>query len=239
MALLPVDGAGYAAQRSLLDAAHVPVIRTLSPDLDVAIIDFTSPHAQAAREQLGQLAPRTAILAITPPRAGLDSMILEVVAPEAVGAELVPRLQHLRARLAMLKEAQQRQRDLQVLLELTARYAEATDVGGLLHDVTRRLAEEMQIDRVALVVVDGERQEGTIIAASDDAKLSDHRIDLARYPEVREVLRTGKPVIVEDAPSHPLLEDVKATVAARGIRNLAALPLAVGGQVQGVLLLRR
>jgi PAS domain S-box-containing protein len=32
---------------------------------------------------------------------------------------------------------------------------------------------------------------------------------------------------------------VKATVAARGIRNLAALPLTVGGQVQGVLLLRR
>ncbi|PZR18823.1 MAG: histidine kinase [Archangium gephyra] len=139
----------------------------------------------------------------------------------------------------MFKEAQQRQRDLQVLLELTARYAEASDVNELFHDVTRRLAEELNIDRVALVVVDGERGEGTIIAASDDAGLKDHKIDLARYPEVREVLRTGKPVIVEDAPSHPMMEDVKATVAARGIRNLAALPLAVRGQVQGILLLRR
>ena len=81
----------------------------------------------------------------------------------------MPRLAHLRARLAMFSEAQQRQRDLQVLLELTARYAEATDINELLHDVTRRLADELHIDRVAFVVVDGERGEGTIIAASDDA----------------------------------------------------------------------
>lgn len=239
VAVLPADGPRTAALKALLLAANVPVVQTLSPDLDIAIIDLTAPGAAEAHKTLAQVAPRTAVLGVTVPRASVDAVVLEVVAPDSVEAELVPRLQHLRARLAMLKEAQQRQRDLQVLLELTARYAEATDVGSLLHDVTRRLAEEMQIDRVALVVVDGERQEGTIIAASDDAKLTDHRIDLARYPEVREVLRTSKPVIVEDAPSHPLLEDVKASVAARGIRNLAALPLTVGGQVQGVLLLRR
>jgi PAS domain S-box-containing protein len=239
VAVLPADGPRAAALKALLFAANVPVVQTVSPDLDIAIIDLTAPGADQAHKALAQLAPRTAVLGVTVPRASVDAVVLEVVAPDSIEAELVPRLQHLRARLAMLKEAQQRQRDLQVLLELTARYAEATDVGSLLHDVTRRLAEEMQIDRVALVVVGGERQEGTIIAASDDAKLTDHRIDLARYPEVREVLRTSKPVIVEDAPSHPLLEDVKATVAARGIRNLAALPLTVGGQVQGVLLLRR
>jgi PAS domain S-box-containing protein len=239
VAVLPADGPRTAALKALLFAANVPVVQTVSPDLDIAIIDLTAPGADQAHKTLAQLAPRTAVLGVTVPRASVDAVVLEVVAPDSIEAELVPRLQHLRARLAMLKEAQQRQRDLQVLLELTARYAEATDVGSLLHDVTRRLAEEMQIDRVALVVVGGERQEGTIIAASDDAKLTDHRIDLARYPEVREVLRTSKPVIVEDAPSHPLLEDVKATVAARGIRNLAALPLTVGGQVQGVLLLRR
>lgn len=237
--MLPLDGARRAQLLGLLDASGVPVVEAITPDLDVAIVDLTAPSAEAARALLTEKAPRAAILGVTAPQPSIDAQVLEVVAPDAVERELVPRLTHLRARLATLKEAQQRQRDLQVLLELTARYAEATDVGELLYDVTRRLAEEMHIDRVALVVVDGERGEGTIIAASDDARLKDHKIDLARYPEVREVLRTGKPVIVEDAPSHPLLEDVKASVAARGIRNLAALPLAVRGQVQGILLLRR
>ncbi len=237
--MLPLDGARRPRLLSLLAAAGVPVADTLGPELDVAIIDLEAAGAAHAQVELTALAPRAAVLGITTPQPSIDAVVLEVVAPQAVEFELVPRLSHLRARLATLKEAQQRQRDLQVLLELTARYAEASDVNELFHDVTRRLAEELQIDRVALVVVDGERGEGTIIAASDDAGLTDHKIDLARYPEVREVLRTGKPVIVEDAPSHPLLEDVKATVAARGIRNLAALPLAVRGQVQGILLLRR
>ena len=239
VALLPLDGARHAQLKALLAASNIAVVDALTPGLDVAIVDLGAPTAEAARQLLALQAPRVAILGITQPRPSVDAVVLEVVAPDAVDHELVPRLVHLRARLAMVKEAQQRQRDLQVLLELTARYAEATDIGGLLYDVTRRLAEEMQIDRVALVVVDGEKGEGTIIAASDDAGLRDRRLDLALYPEVREVLRTHKPVIVEDAPSHPLLEDVKASVAARGIRNLAAFPLAVGGQVQGVLLLRR
>ena len=237
--MLPIDGALSVQVKGLLEAAGVPVTDGLGPELDVAVVDLGAVGVEIARKLLSEKSPRAAILGITTPKAGVDPAVFEVVAPECVAAELVPRLAHLRARLAMFKEAQQRQRDLQVLLELTARYAEATDINELLHDVTRRLADELSIDRVAFVVVDGERGEGTIIAASDDPALKDHKIDLARYPEVREVLRTGKPVIVEDAPSHPLLEDVKASVAARGIRNLAAMPLTVRGHVQGVLLLRR
>lgn len=237
--VLPADSALRPHLKSLLEAANVPVLEKVSPELDIAIVDLTAPSAGAAQVSLLERAPRVAVLGIASLGAAIDPVVLEVVAPGAVDVELVSRLGHLRARLATLKEAQQRQRDLKVLLELTARYAEAADVDELFHDVTRRLAEEMQIDRVALIVVDGEKPEGTIVAASDDAALKNLTIDLARYPEVREAVRTGKPVILEDAPSHPLLEDVKETVAARGIRNIAALPLAVRGQVQGVLLLRR
>lgn len=239
VAVLPIDGARYGQLKALLEGAGVPVADGWGPELDVAVVDLGAAGVEQVRRVLAEKAPRAAILGITTPTPDVDAGVFEVIAPESVAKELVPRLAHLRARLAMFQEAQQRQRDLQVLLELTARYAEATDINELLHDVTRRLADELQIDRVAFAVVDGERGEGTIIAASDDPLLKDHRIDLARYPEVREVVRTGKPVIVEDAPSHPLLEDVKASVAARGIRNLAAMPLAVRGQVQGVLLLRR
>lgn len=237
--MLPSDGPLRPRLTALLGAAHVPVLEKPTHDLDVAIVDLAAPGAPSSRDALLAAAPRAAIFGVAAPNTPMDPVVLEVVAPAELDAELVPRLGHLRARLATLKEAQQRQRDLKVLLELTAAYAEAADVDELFHDVTRRLAEELQIDRVALVVVDAERQEGTIVAASDDAALKDLRIDLARYPEVREVLRTGKPVILEDAPSHPMLEDVKDTVAAQGIRNIAALPLAVRGQVEGVLLLRR
>lgn len=239
MVVLPAGGARRSRLVEVLTRAGVPVVEVVGPSLDVAVLDLEDPGASAAWSLLREQAPRAAVLGVQVPTAGVAAQVLEVVSPTTMEAELVPRLAHLRARLATLSETQQRQRDLQVLLELTARYAEATDLDELFHDVTRRLAEELQIDRVALVVVDVQRGQGTIIAASDDAGLKDHRIDLARYPEVQEVLRTRKPVIVEDAPTHPLLEGVKASVAARGIRSIAALPLAVRGEVQGILLLRR
>ena len=117
----------------------------------------------------------------------------------------------VQSRHAMLHEAQQRQRDLSLLLELTADYAESLDVEALLHDVTRRLAEEMDI--APRRAGGAGRDSGTPASSSPPATtpaLKDLRIELARYPEIREVVRTGKPVLVEDAPSHPLLEGVKS-----------------------------
>lgn len=239
VALAPSDGPLLPRIRAALGAAGIAFVEEPQKDLDIAIVDASAPDAAASRAALGALAPRIAFLGIASLETPVDPDLLEVVSPEAIENELVSRLQHLRARLATFKEAQQRQRDLQVLLELTAAYADAADVDELFHGVTRRLADELKIDRVALLVVNADDAQGTIVAASDDPALKDLRLDLARYPEVREVLRTGKPVILEDAPSHPLLEDVKVTVAARGIRNIAALPLAVRGKVEGVLLLRR
>jgi GAF domain-containing protein len=119
-----------------------------------------------------------------------------------------------------------------MLLELTARYAESSDLSALLHDVTRRLAQELDVSRASLVVMDGEDQ-GRVVAASDAPTLKDLRIDLDRYPEVRQCVRTGRPILVDDVPSHPLLEGIHAQVAAGGpLHRRGAAHLQ--GQVLGV-----
>ncbi|MGC4118306.1 MAG: PAS domain S-box protein [Myxococcales bacterium] len=135
-------------------------------------------------------------------------------------------------------EQSRREKDLAVLLDLTAHYAAALDVATLLHDVTRRLAEELSIDRCALVLIDEEHGVGHIVAASDDRAVHDLKIELARYPEIREAVRTGQPVVVDDVGSHPLLGEMREAVTKRGIAALAAVPLSVQGKTLGVLLLR-
>ncbi|MER2559433.1 MAG: PAS domain S-box protein [Myxococcaceae bacterium] len=225
--------------RELLEQARVPVESEVTSAVDVAVCDVTSAEGLEKKRALMARAPRLGVLVIANGDLSLESSVLEVVAPESLESELLPRLSRLRARLVSQQDAVARQRDLKVLLELTARYAEATDIEELLHDVTRKLAEDFDIDRATLVLIDAENKQGTIVAASDDASLKNLRIELSRYPEIREAVRTGKPVIVEDAPSHPLLEDVKESVKARGIRNIAAFPLIVGGKVLSVLLVRR
>ena len=152
-------------------------------------------------------------------------------------AELGWRLQTARERHALQLQSRGQQRNLDMLLELTARYAESTDVDALLHDVTRRLAEMLDIPRASLLLDDGAGS-AVVVAASDAPDIKNLRIDMDRYPEVRQCLRTGLPTVVEDVPSHPLLEGMHERVVAAGVRSIAALPLTVQGKVLGVLLVR-
>jgi PAS domain S-box-containing protein len=225
--------------RSLCVAHGWKFLTVPQVNVPFAIVDLTTPQGAADLERLRHTAPSALRLAIAEPSLSVEDSIVDTLAPRSIETELIPRLVRLKARSTGIWDANRRQRDLTVLLQLTGRYSEVNDIGEMLHDMTRRLAEEMSIDRAALVVVDSERGVGTVVASSDDASLQNLRIELSRYPEIREAVRTQKPVILEEASSHPLLEDVKETVRATGIRNIAALPLLVSGRTLGVMLLKR
>jgi diguanylate cyclase (GGDEF)-like protein len=81
-----------------------------------------------------------------------------------------------------------------------------------------------------------------VLASSERGESHELRLDLERYPEVAEALRTGRPVLVPDVPSDPLFDLVRRRWMYEGsdtpVRSVAALPLTVGDRVLGVLLLR-
>ncbi|MFN7134400.1 MAG: GAF domain-containing protein, partial [Myxococcales bacterium] len=211
----------------------------------VAIVDLTVPGGRDALLALRRRADTAdlAVLSIVGDahddaadalRSGSDGF----VATGSMAREFDLRLEAVRKLGVDRFEHARKEQDLAALLELTSEYASALDVAGLLHQVTRRLADELDIARCALVLIDEERSQGYIVAASDDRAVRDVRIELSRYPEIREAIRTGRPVVVDDAASHPLLDQVKEAVAARGISSLAAVPLTVREKTLGVLLLR-
>jgi PAS domain S-box-containing protein len=231
LALLQEPSGGVAGA-SAAGPAGVPA------GVEVVLVDLAAPGGDRALEAALEETRTHDVLALVGVEPGLllPAGVDDVVEVAALERELPVRLALARSRRAGRLELQARQRDLALLLELVADYAESLDVEELLHGVTRRLADALGISRASLVLLDGE--EGVVVAASDDASLRERRIELARYPEVQEVARTGRPVTVEHAPSHPLLEGVKAQLMAQGIRSIAALPLAVRGRVLGVLLVR-
>ena len=240
MLLVPAEAASEELVHAL-QAAGATLVRA-PRDAAVVVADLTRPDGEAAlREIRAHTQEGVTTLAVvdqlTP--ALVDALdVHELVARSALDRELPARLRSARQRHQGRVEARQRERELSNLLHITADFAASLDVRDLLYDVTRRLAAEMDVERAALVALDEQREAGFIIAASDDAAVRERRIDLARYPEIREVVRTGEPVILEDAPSHPLLEGVKEHVSGKGIHTIAALPLSVSGKVLGVLLLR-
>jgi len=243
VALLPPDS---SARDALVRAAARSGLKLVDSPADAAIIlaDLTAagsgPLLAALLAAGGDI--RGLLMVLVDP--GEDAFTsLQPLKPadvltSAVPHELAYRLQRLAERYREREEQSQLQKDLSLLLELTADYAESLDVEALLHDVTRRLAVQLDISRASMVMVDPGSEEAVIVASSDDAAMKDRRIELARYPEIREVVRTARPVVVENAPTHPLLEGVQNAVAAQNIQAIAALPMPIRGEVRGVLLVR-
>ena len=68
-------------------------------------------------------------------------------------------------------------------------------------------------------------------------------MDLGRYPEIREALRTERPVFIADVHAHPLFAETRAGWTEQRlqefqVRSVLAIPVSLLGRVAGVLLPR-
>lgn len=167
--------------------------------------------------------------------AGADDFVRKPFRP----VELVARIRgQLRLR-GMIEELARKDKDGQVVLELTQALASNLDFRGILFTVVQRIAEVVKVDRVSIVLVRENGNVGYVVAASDDAHLRDLPIELARYPEIRHVLKSGEALVVEDAAAHPLLEMLRqGSPMARAVRSLAIVPILYEDRPMGVLFLR-
>ncbi|WP_394829897.1 PAS domain S-box protein [Pendulispora albinea] len=141
-----------------------------------------------------------------------------------------------------MEELARKEKDAQVVLELTQALASNLDFRGILFTVVQRIAEVAKVDRVSIVLVSEQADLGYVVAASDDAELRDLPIDLSKYPEIRQVLENGEPLVITDAETHPLLEIVRhgarANAGARAFASIAILPILYEGKPMGVLFVR-
>lgn len=168
--------------------------------------------------------------------AGADDFVREAF----LGRDLPLRLAVQRRAWEARREVERRERDLLTLVELTRSLAGDLDSTSLLSEVTERLASELGLRRCSIVLIDDRGERGTIVASSDDVGPAGprKRLELAKYPEIQEAIRTRRPVIVQDAEHHPLLDPVKEAIRDAGLGALAVLPLVLEERVLGVLFLR-
>jgi PAS domain S-box-containing protein len=167
--------------------------------------------------------------------AGADDFVRKPFKP----VELVARVRgQLRLRQAMDALAR-KEKDAQVVLELTQALASNLDFRGILFTVVQRIAEVAKVDRVSIVLVREQENIGYVVAASDNEQLRDLPIDLTKYPEIQQVLANGEPLVVEDAAKHPLLELMRSSgQGSAAFASLAILPILYEGRPLGVLFLR-
>ncbi|HYO92931.1 MAG TPA: PAS domain S-box protein, partial [Polyangiaceae bacterium] len=132
----------------------------------------------------------------------------------------------------------QHQAEQQTLRDLTEQLASSVDVRHILLTVVQQTAALVRVDRCSIVLFGDEGQMGYVLASSDDAGLTELPIDLAAYPEIVEVMTTGRTLAMADATQRPLMYAALTQQAARQFQSRVVVPLAHDHGAIGVLFLR-
>jgi two-component system cell cycle response regulator len=108
--------------------------------------------------------------------------------------------------------------------------------------LTRGVARALEISRCSIVLARVGDTTGAVVAAVDDPMLVDLEVQLARYPEIRSALESGRSVLVQDVTTHWLFGDVRQTWERQGqrveIQSVVTVPFSIDRWHSGVLFLR-
>ena len=152
--------------------------------------------------------------------------------------ELVARIKSRLAHRDVSTRLANRERDLSTVVDLVHALASRLDIRDILFTLVTRIAAIAKVDRCSVVLLDDRVNIGWVVASSDDEAMRDLPIDLAKYPEIQQVLLTGSVLIIKDAARDRLLDAVRQRDGAVAFTSLALLPLAHEGRTVGVLFLR-
>ncbi len=153
-------------------------------------------------------------------------------------AELVARIRGQLRMREYVERLSRREQDSQAVLELTQALASTLNIRHILFTVVRRVAEVANVDRCSIVLVSEDETMGHVVASSDDEQMRDLTISLSKYPEIREVLRTGNSLVIRDVSQHPLLDAVRESEPSLGFTSLALVPITHEQRPMGVIFLR-
>lgn len=154
-------------------------------------------------------------------------------------------LQELLARVEAQLRVKQRhdavakeRNDLKALLDVSQAVSSTLRSRDIFQIIVRETARIIPSTRCSLVLIADDPRYGFVLASHDDAAVDRLKIQLTKYPEVQEAIRTKAPVLIDDAHTHPLMDPVREQVRGLPLTSIYVLPVILRNQVIGTLFLR-
>lgn len=171
-------------------------------------------------------------------RAGAQDAL---VSPAHLG-ELGARLEaHVRMRNE-LREAQDALRSRDLLFDIFQEVSAALRADEIFQTLVRRVGHAFGLTHCSFVVTAPGETHGRVVAVYENPSVRDLSVELERYPEILEAIRTERPVVVHDVQEHPLFESIRRKWMQQqldvNVQAAVALPVFVQGRAAGVFFLR-
>jgi diguanylate cyclase (GGDEF)-like protein len=171
-------------------------------------------------------------------RAGARDAVPGVVSLE----ELLVRLD-LHARLrSELVEARDALQSRDLLFDIFQEVSAALRADEIFQTLVRRVGKAFGLAHCSFVLTAPGEDKGRVVAVYENPAVRDLRVELERYPEILEAIRTEQPVVIHDVHEHPLFENIRRQWAQQQVevtvQAAVALPVFVQGRAAGVFFLR-
>jgi PAS domain S-box-containing protein len=125
------------------------------------------------------------------------------------------------------------------LLHMRALITDRGDGADVLREILLMAARVLKFDRASMMAhVDGSGA-AYVIAATDDPTLSKFEVAISDYPEVREAIHIGEPLLIADVSKHPSMAHIAGNLSERGVAAMAVFPVTWKGRSMGALLFRK
>jgi PAS domain S-box-containing protein len=137
-----------------------------------------------------------------------------------------------------LNQLERKVRESELLLDITQALTSTLNTREILQIMVDNIARNIMVKRCSIARVNLRDDSATVLASSDMPGIEGLTINLRKYPEIQEVIRTGQPLMIDDAKSHPLLSEVRELIARLDFCTLFILPVTYRSEVIGTLMLR-
>lgn len=147
----------------------------------------------------------------------------------------VPEIERLQQRI---QELEQERRHLVAVIEMLDAITGSFEVADIVQSVVHKLGEMYGLDRCSLFLAERGNRTARLMATFEDPTLSNHLVDLERYPEIRQALETNSVVVIGDVGEDALVSGVRGALLERGIRAITVVPISWRGVAVGAIFLR-
>ncbi len=147
----------------------------------------------------------------------------------------------LRARQEV-REARDALRTRDLLFDIFQEVSAALRADEIFQTLVRRVGQAFGLTHCSFVLTAPGEDQGRVVAVYENPAIRDLRVELERYPEIQEAIRTERPVIIHDVRDHPLFDATRRRWVQQAIevnvQSAVALPVFVQGRAAGVFFLR-
>ncbi len=152
-------------------------------------------------------------------------------------AELIARVNAQMRICRFHTEIELDKKHLESLLSVTNTITASLDPNDVLNRIVTRVADVLNAVRCSIVLI-AKDNKGYVLASNDLPEMDELKLDLTKYPEIRLVISSKKPLVLKDMVNHPIMAEVRDSITELHGMSLLIVPIVFNEEVLGTLFLR-